>query len=1092
MEARALHLAFARELSDNGASPVLLLTNYHALAKQALERARSDQYNRKTPNQDHLKVLRGEVNTWKLMLDLYADWESRQARPAQPDRNETTNPDWTKALRQLGPKPPKPPPHGNSSPANAARAAADAGLHPRPLEDEAVLEEEIIFAEPVLDVLRRTVRWLEDAVACEQICAIPLDASMRSTSFRLQAQLIQRVDQLCDIIGISKAGTSPSQVVVSAACKLGVDDEKFFSLTLIDRVELLCAHVGLPFYDDANSSLPTSLEPDAAWRKGARSDPQDVAEQHELLAALWRYIRAGKMVEAQQLCRECRQWWRAASIGGGQAWHFDVQSCEWVGNPGRHDWRRACLAVARRSVEASTHDASAGYEAAVYGTLSESSDALPCVLPVCSGFEDALWARLRLRIGDELEARRQVREAKRMGEGEGEQQTFTPQMLHDLLAQAATACDDDSAFDSVHHVIQASLIRLRAYQLPLPANTMQDADAGHQSAANGALVDSLLLAAKVARGPTQRGLLSQAAQAQVPVTMMSSGAMPGNKVYSPSARAHILRFAAHYSFLMKLLFGGSCESDQLSICQDIMVDYVELLGELVAETVHSDLGSSDASNKPFRFQLPQGVAAVAIMAQALESENTVVNGLSSLMLKLPSSVADETMATVVDELSQILPEPLALALPYASLRAITARLAMPLLASSADLHKAVMDRLLASRWLVTAPSSQGRRWTSWRLHQAISHSLLAIRQAISVSSSLDLLLRPATDQASFPTTLNGAPAVFEAIKQDDQGWVLLMHKVGNEWHSIAAKPLKGGTECDLRVAPFSLPRRLRISLEAEMDSYVFHTESMEVLAALEENFAEAEQEFDPSLLIHEVALPPAVSTLATLMACCEEAEQDAGGLEAHLRSLQTELSFWWTALKATLAYRDWAKHLSRKPIVFDSDFQSNPSAETKDLALRWKTSLERRANEVEFWHDRALRRPEDRMAALPSARELDSRWPVPGGRFAQVIEKERSLARAGDLPARRSVDGLHTVLSSIVPRLLLDLHHALHETGKNGCGAEWLVRSFALADLVSDERFSLYRHLDSKGLEQLIQRLRASAMSILQAGGTARDALVIP
>ena len=147
--------------------------------------------------------------------------------------------------------------------------------------------------------------------------------------------------------------------------------------------------------------------------------------------ALWHYVRAGQIREAQEYCRASRQWWRAASIGGGTAWQWDAAKGKWVGNPRRSLWRGACAAIAKR---AAARKGEAGYddEAAVYAVLSDcvevrrpprrppphhtpttphrppNSPSSPPpsslqlldthVTPRCASWEDALWARLRLPL----------------------------------------------------------------------------------------------------------------------------------------------------------------------------------------------------------------------------------------------------------------------------------------------------------------------------------------------------------------------------------------------------------------------------------------------------------------------------------------------------------------------------------------------------------------------------------------------------------------------------------------------------------------------------------------------------------------------
>ena len=87
-----------------------------------------------------------------------------------------------------------------------------------------------------------------------------------------------------------------------------------------------------------------------------------------MLRALWHYVRAGQIREAQEYCRASRQWWRAASIGGGTAWQWDGAKGKWVGNP-----RFAGAARARRSRSGRRRGRARRYddEAAVYAVLSD-------------------------------------------------------------------------------------------------------------------------------------------------------------------------------------------------------------------------------------------------------------------------------------------------------------------------------------------------------------------------------------------------------------------------------------------------------------------------------------------------------------------------------------------------------------------------------------------------------------------------------------------------------------------------------------------------------------------------------------------------
>ena len=236
------------------------------------------------------------------------------------------------------------------------------------LHDEAVQEAAILAADPLLDLGLRAVAWLE-GIAADALRTkgyAALDAHPRNTAFLINQ---------------------------------GVGD------------------------------APSSLDPDAPFREGKSLDGRDLEAQAAMLRALWHYVRAGQIREAQEYCRASRQWWRAASIGGGTAWQWDGAKGKWVGNPRRSLWRGACAAIAKR---AAARKGEAGYddEAAVYAVLSDCVEVrlatpppthrpprrpsqlptpltpLPSslqlldthVTPRCASWEDALWARLRLPL----------------------------------------------------------------------------------------------------------------------------------------------------------------------------------------------------------------------------------------------------------------------------------------------------------------------------------------------------------------------------------------------------------------------------------------------------------------------------------------------------------------------------------------------------------------------------------------------------------------------------------------------------------------------------------------------------------------------
>ncbi|KAK9814142.1 hypothetical protein WJX72_001215 [[Myrmecia] bisecta] len=66
----------------------------------------------------------------------------------------------------------------------------------------------------------------------------------------------------------------------------------------------------------ADDSLVTELDPDAPTRQQRSLAEDNVKDEERLLKALWRLLRAGRLSQARQLCRDVGQPWRAASFGG--------------------------------------------------------------------------------------------------------------------------------------------------------------------------------------------------------------------------------------------------------------------------------------------------------------------------------------------------------------------------------------------------------------------------------------------------------------------------------------------------------------------------------------------------------------------------------------------------------------------------------------------------------------------------------------------------------------------------------------------------------------------------------------------------------
>lgn len=127
----------------------------------------------------------------------------------------------------------------------------------------------------------------------------------------------------------------------------------------------------------------TELDPDAPSRQRKQLEDEDEESERFLFKAIWVFLRKGDLKGAKALCAEMGEFWRAASLDGGEeAWdpmvdgqRFDNQSDEEsmdmsensqaegvTGTRRRELWKRMCYAIAHRS-------GAEQWEKAVYGTL---------------------------------------------------------------------------------------------------------------------------------------------------------------------------------------------------------------------------------------------------------------------------------------------------------------------------------------------------------------------------------------------------------------------------------------------------------------------------------------------------------------------------------------------------------------------------------------------------------------------------------------------------------------------------------------------------------------------------------------------------
>ncbi|KAL3694255.1 hypothetical protein R1sor_007906 [Riccia sorocarpa] len=161
------------------------------------------------------------------------------------------------------------------------------------------------------------------------------------------------------------------------------------------------------------------LDPDAPTREQAQLHPEDQKLEESLLEDVWKLLLAGRLEEAQELCRAAGQPWRAASLGGCgelgpsptvEAWKRKsrdlhkardrtLHAVELESGAGhqRRLWKWACYS-ASDSIGDSTHESK--YEAAIFASQCGN---VKRMLPVCFSWEAACWALVRSWLDVEVD-----------------------------------------------------------------------------------------------------------------------------------------------------------------------------------------------------------------------------------------------------------------------------------------------------------------------------------------------------------------------------------------------------------------------------------------------------------------------------------------------------------------------------------------------------------------------------------------------------------------------------------------------------------------------------------------------------------------
>ena len=187
------------------------------------------------------------------------------------------------------------------------------------------------------------------------------------------------------------------------------------------------------------ATLVHHVDPDAPTREQARLHTEDQKLEEDLLEDVWKLLRAGRLGEAQELCRSAGQPWRAASLGGcgelgpspsvesfrNAGANRGLQALELESGIGhqRRLWKWACFCASEKigeSVDEGKH------EAAVYAAQCGNAKRM---LPVCFDWESACWALARswldTQVDSELLQRHPSRRRKQNTKGTGKGATRT-------------------------------------------------------------------------------------------------------------------------------------------------------------------------------------------------------------------------------------------------------------------------------------------------------------------------------------------------------------------------------------------------------------------------------------------------------------------------------------------------------------------------------------------------------------------------------------------------------------------------------------------------------------------------------------------
>jgi len=140
-----------------------------------------------------------------------------------------------------------------------------------------------------------------------------------------------------------------------------------------------------------SSKSITKMDPDAPTRQKRSLNDLDQNDENELLNVIYEHIRAGRIIEAQEICVKHGQAWRAAALEGFRLYHdpnfvFTSKNFSLTnGNPTRQFWKFTCWNISENYNYSLK-------ERAVFGALSGN---LSAMLENCKVWEDVVWANYK-------------------------------------------------------------------------------------------------------------------------------------------------------------------------------------------------------------------------------------------------------------------------------------------------------------------------------------------------------------------------------------------------------------------------------------------------------------------------------------------------------------------------------------------------------------------------------------------------------------------------------------------------------------------------------------------------------------------------